>query len=422
MKPEEAGGIDPALADEYFREFESVCEKDNGALWGVPLQGPVIFVDMGSRDVVANQADAEGRLTRHGDLFAGTMPPEALVGNTAIEWSGVKWTMLLWQSMSERLEDRIRIMMHEAFHRVQDEIGFPMTSPQNVHLDTLDGRLWLQLEWRALERALRADGDERNEAAEDALVFRAYRRSLFPESAKDERVLEMHEGIAEYTGVKLSGMSRTRLADDVRMAQEKYKTFPRSFAYTSGPAYGLLLDELAGDWRKGLKPEDDLGTVLGGSIGFEMPPDLKGEAERRSERYDLAALRAAEEEREKEREKLIASYREALIDCPVLILPVPHGMGCESNPNEELPISEHETIFPTCRVKAEWGILTVSQGGLLRNRERKAVYVPVPSDPDARPLKGEGWILELKEGWTVVPSERERGFVLKDLRSKIQDC
>ena len=163
MKPEEAGGIDPALAGEYFREFDSVCEKDNGALWGVPLQGPVIFVDMGSRDVVANQADGEGRLARHGDVFAGTMSPDALVGNTAIEWSGVKWTMLLWQSISERLEDRIRLMMHEAFHRVQNEIGFPMTSPQNVHLDTLDGRLWLQLEWRALEKALRADGQERNE-------------------------------------------------------------------------------------------------------------------------------------------------------------------------------------------------------------------------------------------------------------------
>ena len=57
-----------------------------------------------------------------------------------------------------------------------------------------------------------------------------------------------------------------------------------------------------------------------------MPPDLKGEAERRSARYDFAALRAAEEEREREREKLIASYRAALIDGSVLILPVPHGM------------------------------------------------------------------------------------------------
>jgi hypothetical protein len=326
--------------------------------------------------------------------------------------------MLIWQSISERQEDRIRLMMHEAFHRVQDEIGFPMTSPQNVHLDTLDGRLWLRLEWQALEKALRADDQERNEAAEDALVFRAYRRSLFPELAKGERILEMHEGIAEYTGVKLSGMSRSRVADDLQRAQEKYQTFPRSFAYASGPAYGLLLDELAGDWRKGLKPEDDLGTVLGESIGFEMPPDLKWEAERRSERYDLAVLRAAEEEREREREKLIASYRAVLIDGPVLILPVPHGMGCESNPNEELPISEHETIFRTCRVKAEWGILTVSRGGLLRNRERKVLYVSAPSDPDARPLKGEGWIMELKEGWTVEPSEREGDFVLKisDLR------
>ena len=50
---------------------------------------------------------------------------------------------------------------------------------------------------------------------------------------------------------------------------------------------------------------------------------------------------------------------------------------------------------------------------LLRNRERKVLYVSAPSDPDARPLKGEGWILELKEEWTVEPSEREGDFVLR---------
>jgi hypothetical protein len=32
--------------------------------------------------------------------------------------------------------------------------------------------------------------------------------------------------------------------------------------------------------------------------------------------------------------------------------------------------------------------------------------VPAPTDFSTRPLKGDGWSLELKDGWEVVPGER----------------
>ena len=35
-------------------------------------------------------------------------------------------------------------------------------------------------------------------------------------------------------------------------------------------------------------------------------------------------------------------------------------------------------------------------------RERGGV--PAPSDPEARPLRGDGWTLELADGVTVVPA------------------
>jgi hypothetical protein len=40
------------------------------------------------------------------------------------------------------------------FHRIQPELGFIAEDGSNEHLDTLEGRVWIQLEWRALRRAV----------------------------------------------------------------------------------------------------------------------------------------------------------------------------------------------------------------------------------------------------------------------------
>ena len=56
-----------------------------------------------------------------------------------------------------------------------------------------------------------------------------------------------------------------------------------------------------------------------------------------------------------------------------------------------------------------WGVLTVNDGALLERDVSGHVIrarVPAPTDLSARPLKGEGWSLELANGWEVVSSER----------------
>ena len=49
---------------------------------------------------------------------------------------------------------RREFMLHELFHRIQPDLGLITLSGQNAHLDTVEGRVWLRLEWRALARAL----------------------------------------------------------------------------------------------------------------------------------------------------------------------------------------------------------------------------------------------------------------------------
>jgi hypothetical protein len=79
----------------------------------------------------------------------------------------------------------------------------------------MEGRYWLRLEWRALARALRESGEQRNLAVRDALAFRQARRTLYPASVEDERGQEIGEGLAAYTGTVLAGDSAADAAASV---------------------------------------------------------------------------------------------------------------------------------------------------------------------------------------------------------------
>ncbi|HZM98131.1 MAG TPA: hypothetical protein VFB70_02005, partial [Pyrinomonadaceae bacterium] len=199
----QSGGIDTKLASQYFRQLKETSDRDGGKTWDVPLYGPIMFVDPRSGNVVTNQADLEHKLVPRDGVFVGTLPHEISPANTDIRWAGVHWTMVMWP-VSEFRQTRERLLLHECFHRLQEKLGLPARDAVNAHLDTLNGRIWIQMEWRALERALRQTGPARKAALADVLLFRGYRRSLFPDSATNENALEVNEGLSEYTGVKLS--------------------------------------------------------------------------------------------------------------------------------------------------------------------------------------------------------------------------
>src|SRR5215211_1789470 len=260
----QSSSIDSKLAAQYFQQLKQTSDRDGGRTWGVALHGPIMFVDPRSGNVVANQADLEHKLVAQDGVFVGTLPREINPANTAFDWAGVHWTMLMWP-VSEFRQPRERLLLHECFHRLQEKLGLPARDAVNSHLDTLNGRIWIQMEWRALERALRQSGPARKAAIVDALLFRTYRRSLFPDSADNENALELNEGLAEYTGVRLSSadLEETVMRANFILRQARNNpTFARSFAYVSGPAYGALLDLSAKPWRVGLHPSADLGLLL----------------------------------------------------------------------------------------------------------------------------------------------------------------
>ena len=411
------GSIDTVQAAKVFKEVQAISDRDGGKMWGAPLYGATLFVDENTRALVANRPDYQNLLKPSGEVFVGSLPAEQNVANTSVRWAGVSWTMVRWPLPEDAFE-RDKLVIHESFHRIQEQLGLGGPDTSNDHLDSKDGRIWLQLEWRALRAAMLGQKEVRKKAEEDALLFRAYRRSLFPEAAAHERDLEMAEGLPEYTGVALCAKTRadafsytaTLLAE-----APKFNTFVRSFAYVTGPAYGLLLDEANPEWRKGLKAKDDLSVLLSTALGFAPPEDLKAAAMARSQAYGGKELAASEEARAAKKEKESAELKKRFLDGPVLNLPLTEAFSYSFDPTGQVPLEGVGTVYPYLRISAAWGILEATQGGLMLKKEDmiSGIRVTAPKDAAARPLKGDGWTLTLKEGWAVVPGERKGDFELK---------
>ncbi len=414
--------IDTAKARQYFAEAKALSDRDNGSLWRVELCGPLLFVDYGTRYAVANQADRDGKLKSLDGVFVGTASPELGVANTATKWAGVEWTMVMWP-VPQYKQPRMRLMLHECFHRVQAEIGLEGKDAQNEHLDSLEGRIWLQMEWRALEHAFWQQGEERKRDVADALYFRNYRRSLFPAADAKEDALEMNEGMAEYTGFKLSTSSPEEYAVAVaawlRAAPTRTPSYGRSFAYTSGPAYGGLLDLANKNWRTGLTPATNLGQLLGQAYGVQVPAATalnKTEALGRAERYDGGEVVAIETEREAKYQARIAAARKTFVDGPVLMLPVGQEFHYTFDPNAVLGLDDKLTLYEgEIQVSDAWGLLKTTEGALLvrGNGRLVRVQVPAPADASKSHMTGKSWTLELKPPWQVVPEGRPGDFAVR---------
>jgi hypothetical protein len=88
------------------------------------------------------------------------------------------------------------------------------------------------------------------------------------------------------------------------------------------------------------------------------------------------------------------------------------------SPNNVIGIDANNTVYPTMRLVDAWGILTVTDGAWLERDGTGHLVrarVPAPTDLSARPLKGEGWALELTSGWEVVPGERSGDVKIRKL-------
>ncbi|WP_299225818.1 hypothetical protein [uncultured Psychroserpens sp.] len=391
-----------------FSDVDSLLKIDDGRFWGKGLYGPVIFVEPKTRLFYSNENNSANEFEKIGAIYKDSLPADINIANTAINWYGKRWSMVMLPLPKDQIS-RNNLIIHELFHRLQPQIGFEnLQEIDNGHLDTYDGRLLLKLELQALEKALSTnDSIEILEHIQNALTFRN-KRYKSTDIKNAENSLELNEGLAEYTAIMLSA----RNADEMKTHFSKSKTnfytnptFVRSFAYQTIPYYGYLLSSKKSNWHREINSETNLTDYFIKTFNVEIINRQSVENIAKEFDYNFQQIQKEETQREKLRIEKIAILKSQFLEKPTLELQF-QNMNISFDPRNIIPLENIGTVYPNLRVTDNWGILTVEKGALLASDWSK-VTVTAPTEISDKIVNGDGWKLELNPEWKVQKNGNE---------------
>jgi hypothetical protein len=383
--------------DTWLQEA-SKATSTHKTLWGVDLYGPILLVDSEHKLMYANSYDSTFAPISKG-LYVGTLPNELNIANTAVTWNNQAWAMIMLP-LPQNKNERLNLICHELFHRAQPQQGLKVANADNLHLDTQEGRILLRLELNALQHAVTSTSREKMlQHVTNALMFRQHRQTHFPGSDSTENLLELNEGLAEFTGLMLSKRSMSEMERHIASDIETFsrsKNFVRSFAYHTIPAYGLLtLKYFSLAWLKSVDANANLLHLISKEINRPLKIVPDSVIERIGEDYGLALIKAEEDLRRYANEKLVDSLKRKFIESPSLKIRL-INMNISFDPSTVISLGEYGTVYPAITVKDIWGTLVVSHGALLGAGWDK-ITITAPIEIKGRSIHGKGWRLELND-------------------------
>ncbi len=408
LKAEESNfSISVEQAEASFKALKEICDQDDGKMWGMNLYGPMLIINPENFDVAANEPDDEGLLHEKGQLYIGKFDKNLIVANSVTHFGAKDWGMVRWP-LPEDNKLNNKLLVHELFHYQQKALGMVGEEMwyDNSHMDTMEARISIQMEWNALFTALKTKDEERKAAIKDALAIRTQRRLQFS-SAEHENKFEISEGMADYTAERLCNETEEELLhsieNNIRYALDQ-PSLVRNFAYVSGTLYGVLLDDSNPDWKKDIQYNSDLGQLLAKAClieGVDEVAELSELSKERKEAYQYDEIYEKELKIKEEKDKLVEAYKAQFEDKPILSIRL-QSLNFAFNPNQVQPLPGMGTVYECIEIKDIWGTLTVATGGCLLSEDYRTVTVPaVNLDINAQSVKSDNWKLTLHEGFEI---------------------
>jgi len=395
-------------AAQYFKDIEEICNRDNGKLWGKNLYGPILFVERVTRRAIANGPDNDGLLKSKDGVYTGIYPKELILTNGPVKFGGTHFAM----SPLPAEEDAYRIKtreIHSLFHRFQENEGvLPLTFNAN-NMDEKEARLWIKLEWKALKKALKTDGDERQLAIRDALIFRGSNRELYHKYADDENRFETYEGLATFTYTLLCTNSHeeylSRLFENLDRVYSM-QSYARSYGFIHGALYASLLYEKGYDIKKINTDTTDLGNAVKELYNIKLPVICRDVAGSLALNYDIDIINKEEEQRLTDIRESIHRQISIFTEKPVVFLEL-ESPYFDFEPEDIHSLDTLGTLYNSMRVSDNWGKLTVEKGGCLVSNNLKFLRITAKAfKEDKNHISGEGWHLILNSDWELVPVEQ----------------
>src|SRR5581483_9381751 len=151
--------------------------------------------------------------------------------------------------------------------------------------------------------------------------------------------------------------------------------------------------------------------LLAEAAKVRLPAAPAAAVAERAAAYDGPALRIAETQRDARRQLVLGRYRAKFVEGPVVAVPLRH-MNIQFDPRNLQPLDERGTVYPNARITDDWGVLEAQNGALL-SPKWDAVTLSGPATTSGGTIKGDGWMIALKPGWTAAPGPRPGDLTLK---------
>ncbi|MDR1224961.1 MAG: hypothetical protein LBL07_19090 [Tannerella sp.] len=369
---------------------ETLNKPESKALWNITLNAPVIIVDHFNNRMFFTAVENANIQPLREEEWNNTVP----LANSVFEHEGKRHVTIVHAAfMNASCEERVNLLSHEIFHLYQKDLGIENGVSVNYHMDEAQGRALLQIEMKALQQFLSGEDG----SLSDALCIRACRQRLYPDNNED--LYELNEGLAEYTGAKLSTENMREYVKR-RLNYDVSKGYTNAFGYYTGSAYAVVLDELYPEWRydreltKGLVYLIKKAKPQYAAIMDESVPD------RLLAKYGYDRIVANEEEELKSFGD-IAQFKALLNpDAPKVHLSN-QKINFTYNPNDRVISLGDAVLLRNMTVTGEWGQIN-AKSGIVRLNNWSAFYLLPPAGIAADVVRGDNYEIKLNPGWKMI--------------------
>lgn len=381
--------------EESLQQIAEVLNKpESKQLWNISLNAPILLIDHLKNKMFVTAIDSGKIQPLKEEVWDNKVP----LANSIFDYKGGKYVTIIHAAfMNTSCEGRINLLSHEIFHLHQNDLGIKNTISVNYHMDEVQGRALLQIEMKALQHALEHD----TVGLYEALYIRAYRQSLNPSNNED--LYELNEGLAEYTGVKLSTTNMTEYVKN-RLNYNIKRGYTNAFGYLTGSAYATLLDDLYPQWKKDKDLNRGMIFLLKKVMPkYEVPID-EPELKRILDKYNYDLLLTNEKEEERSFGD-ITLYENLLKPETSKICITNNRINFTYNPQDRVIALSTAILLRNMTLTTEWGQV-YAKSGIVRLNDWTAFYLLPPKEISSNIIKGEEYEFKLNSGWKIIEENK----------------
>ncbi len=381
--------------EESLQQIAEVLNRpESKQLWNITLNAPILLIDHFKNKMYVTAIDSGRIQPIKEEVWDNKVP----LANSFFIYEGKGYVTIIHAAlMNTSCEGRINLLSHEIFHLHQNDLGIKNTISVNYHMDEAQGRALLQIEMKALQQALEHD----TVSLHEALYIRAYRQSLYPNNNED--LYELNEGLAEYTGVKLSTTNISEYVKN-RLNYNIKRGYTNAFGYFTGSAYATLLDELYPKWKEDKDLSRGMIYLLKKAKPEYMVTIDKTKLKRILDKYDYDQLLSKEEDEERSFGD-ITLYENLLKPETSKICITNNSINFTYNPHDRVIALSTALLLRTMTLTAEWGQVN-AKSGIVRLNDWTAFYLLPPKEISSNLIKGDDYEIKLNSGWKIIEKNK----------------